>query len=130
MITKNKTQSLSTDLIVVVVIILFGALFLVIYQIGNVEEGPSLDDKYEEASLQSQLIVDSLKEDQILDAENQINVDRLLQLNDEEIKEKLNIDNDFAIVFEKDGKLVKIDPENDINCIGSDKIVINGVSCR
>ena len=127
----NKTgQSFSTDLVVVVVLVLFGTLFLVLSQINNVENGPSLEEKYEKASLDAKLVVDNLRNDNILDDENKVNVEKLLAINEEELKEELGITGDFAIVFEKEGKLVKIDPENNVNCIGSQNIIVNGVSCK
>lgn len=130
MINNNKTQSFSTDLVIVVILVLFGALFLVVTQIDKTETGPSLDEKYEIASLQAKLVVDNLKNSKVIDEQNNVDVERLLSLNDEELKEELGLTNDFAIVFERDGNLVKIDPENDVNCIGSSNIVVNGQVCK
>ncbi len=127
---NNKSQSFSTDIIVVVVIILFGALFLIINKINSVEQGSSLEERYEDASLQAKLIVEQLKKEDVLDSQNEVNVEKLLVVNDQEMKEQLNLKNDFAIVFEKDGNLVKIDPDNDVNCVGSNKIIVNGENCK
>lgn len=127
---NKKSQSFSTDIIIVVVIILFGALFLVVNQINSIEEGPTIEEKYAQANLQSEIIVENLRQKEVIDPENRVDVQRLLELNEQELREELNLENDFAIVFEKDGKLVKVDPENNINCIGSENIIINGVSCR
>ena len=71
-----------------------------------------------------------MKESEIISKENQIDVDKLILMNEQEIKEELGIRNKFCIVFEKDGKLVKIDPEEDILGIGSNDIVVNGVNCK
>lgn len=126
----KKAQSFSTDIIVVVVIILFGSLFVVMSQINNVESGPSLEEKYEEASLEAKVVFENLKSSQIINSENQVDVDKLLTLNERELREELSLPNEFGIVFEKDGKLVKIDPENNVNCVGSSSIIVNGEECK
>ncbi len=126
---NKKSQSFSTDIVVVIVIVLFGALFLIMNKINTVESGTSIEDLSKEAAVSSKLIVETLKTEDVIDSENKIDVNKLLQLNEDELKEELGIKDDFAIVFEKDGKLVKIDPENDINCIGSNNIIVNGQEC-
>ncbi len=129
-IKKNKKgQTLSADILVVIVIILFGALFLVLNQI-NKENENTVDKISKEATVESKVIYDSLKKDNIIDENSNVNVDKLLALSHDEIKQQLNIKNDFAIVFEKEGNLVKVDSEKNINCIGSDKIIVNGVACK
>lgn len=130
MVSKKKSQSFSTDILVVVIIVLFGALFIVMNKINDTEEGPAIDQKYEQASLQANQIYDSLKKTEVIDEENKVDVERLLSVNDEDLKKQLGIQGKFCIVFEKDGKLVKIDPDNNVNGIGSDDIVVNGVPCR
>lgn len=126
----NKGQSLSTDIVVVVVIVLFGVLFLVMNQINNVKNGETVEEIYDQAALDSKIVVENLKQDEIINPEtNEVDVDRLLLLNEDELREELGIKNDFAIVFEKDGKLVKIDAENNINCVGSNNIIVNGQIC-
>lgn len=130
MANSKKSQAFSTDIIIVVVIVLFAALFLVITQINNIESGTGVEQRYEQASLQADLVVDKLKEQEILDPENNLDVEKLMTLDEEQLKQELNIKNDFAIVFEKDGKLVKVDPENDINCVGSNNIIVNGEVCK
>lgn len=130
-INKNKKgQSLSTDILVVVIIVLFGALFLVMNKINSEQEGPSFEEKYQLASQDAKTIVSNLKTNEIIDSENVINVERLMTLNQDELRNELGIKNDFCIVFEKDGNLVKIDPENNVNGIGSKEIIVNGVPCK
>jgi len=126
---SKKVQSFSTDILVVVVIILFGFLFLVMNKI-NTEQSVDINVRYEQADVDSKAIFDSFKSNEILDSENKVDVKKLMSMDQNQIKEDLGIRNDFAIVFEKDGKLVKIDPENNINCIGSSDIIINEVSCN
>lgn len=126
----KKGQTFSTDIIVVVVIVLFGALFLVIDQISSAESGPSLEEKYELASTDANLIVTDMKESDIITKENHIDVDKLILMDESEIKEELGIRNKFCIVFEKDGKLVKIDPDQNILGIGSEDIMVNGEKCK
>ncbi|MCA9459451.1 MAG: hypothetical protein KC550_02785 [Nanoarchaeota archaeon] len=126
----KKGQSYSTDILVVVIIILFGALFLVMNKVNDTQNDINLNDKYEKASVDSKIIVDHLKETQIMDSENKVDVNRLLAMDELQLKGELGIKNDFAIVFEKDGKLVKMDPESDVNCIGSSRIVVNGKACQ
>lgn len=130
MVLNKKSQSFSTDIIIVVVIILFGTLFVIVSQINSIEQGPALEEKYAKANLQSEMIVQNLRQKDIISNQNQVDVNRLLLLSEDQIREELNIDSDFAIVFEKGGRLVRIDPENNINCIGSQNIIINGVPCR
>ena len=126
---KKKSQSFSTDIIVVVVIVLFGAIFLIMNQSNNLKNDKNINQVYDQASKDSKLIYNDLKTSKIIDSENRIDTNKLLQLNEADLKEKLGITGDFAIAFEKDGKLVKIDPENNINCIGSKNIIVNGQSC-
>ncbi|MCA9497163.1 MAG: hypothetical protein KC589_09535 [Nanoarchaeota archaeon] len=126
----KKGQSYSTDILVVVIIILFGALFLVMNKVNDTQEDINLNVKYEKASIESKMIVDHLKENQIMDSENKVDVDRLLAMDEVQLKEELGLENDFAIVFEKDGKLVKMDPESNVNCIGSSRIIVNGEACQ
>jgi len=126
---QNKSQSFSTDIIVVVVIVLFGAIFLIMNQSNNLKNEQTIDVVYKQASKDSKLVVENLKFNKVIDSENKIDTNKLLQMDEANIKEQLGIKNDFAITFEKNGKLVKIDPENNINCIGSKSIIINGQSC-
>ena len=121
-------QAVSADVLVVVVIVLFGSLFLVMNKI-NEEESQNLELRAKAATVESKIIVEELKTQGIIDSENKVEVGELLVLDDVELKEKLGLKNDFAIVFEKDGKLVKIDPENDVTCIGSSAISVNGETC-
>lgn len=130
MVKNNKSQAFSTDIVIVVILILFGTLFLVINKINNLENDTNFEEIYADASTESNLIVDNLKKFEIINREDMIDANLLLSLNKEQLKEDLGITNDFAIVFEKDGKLVQIDPENNINCVGSSNIIVNGQSCN
>ena len=129
MLKIKKSQVMSTDVLVVVVIVLFGALFLVLNQIKDVQED-TLDEKYAAASLDAQVILNDLKDRDIVSSSNVIDVDKLLTLSEEEIRSELGIKNKFCIVFEKDGKLVKIDPQNNLNGIGSKEIIVNDEPCK
>jgi hypothetical protein len=115
--------------LIVIVIVLFGALFLVLNQIKDVQND-TLDEKYEAASLDAQIILNDLKNKNIVSDNNVVDVDRLLALEEDEIRTKLGIKNKFCIVFEKDGNLVKIDPENNLNGIGSGDIIVNDEPCK
>lgn len=126
---KKKSQAFSTDIVIVVVIILFGALFLVMNKINTIENSSISEQVYSDATKDSNVIVDNLKKKNIIDSENKVNADLLLSLDEAELKEELGITGDFAIVFEKDGKLVQIDSQKNINCIGSKSIIVNGQSC-
>jgi len=126
---SKKTQSFSTDILVVVVIILFGILFIVMNKI-NTQDKVNINQKYDEASTDSKVIYNNLVAKKILDSENKVDMKKLLVLDQNQLKQELGIKNDFAIVFEKNGKLVKIDPENNINCIGSSNLIINGIACK
>lgn len=129
MVKNNvRGQSLSTDVLVVIVLVLFGALFLVINQITQ-EEQTDLDKRAEQATAESRIIIDRLANEGIIDDQSNVDVDLLLTIDEEQLRRELNIQNEFAIVFEKDGRLVRIDPENQVNCVGSSNIVINGVEC-
>ena len=126
----NKTgQALSADILVVVVIVLFGTLFLVMNQI-NVVGNPNPDELANQGKVESKAIVDFLKTDDILAEDNNVDVERLLQVDQQSIRENLGVKSEFAIVFEKDGKLIKIDPENNVTCVGSSNIIVNGIPCK
>jgi type II secretory pathway pseudopilin PulG len=127
--TNQKSQSFSADLIVVVVIILFGALFLVINQLGvsDNDQGQTTTRAYEEVSSQAQLIYDDMKTDRVISTKNEIQEERYLSMNHDEIKQELNIEGDFAVAFERDGKLVKV---GGVNCVGSGKFQVNGETCK
>ena len=127
---KNNGQSFSTDILVVVVILLVSALFLVMNKVNDESKGPDLNELSAIAAEDSKIIVEDLKASTVIDSENNVEIDSLLQIDIEELRDRLNIDSDFCIVFEKDGNLVKIDPENDITGIGSENIVVNGVACK
>jgi hypothetical protein len=125
----KKAQSFSADILVVIVIVLFGALFLVINKISE-EQNEDLLEKAREANLESKEILDYFRVSGILDEDNNINIDQLISADLDSIKEELGIKNEFAIVFEKNGKLVKIDPASNLNCKGSSNIIVNGEACR
>ena len=59
-----------------------------------------------------------------------LQVDKLLALEEGELRNELGIKNKFCIVFEKDGNLVKIDPENNLNGIGSEDLIVNDEPCK
>ena len=126
---EKKAQSFSADILVVIVIVLFGALFLVINKISE-EQNEDLQEKAREATLESKEIYDKLRYDGILDENNNIDIDQLISADLNNLKDELGITNDFAIVFEKNGKLVKIDPATNLNCKGTSKITVNGEACR
>jgi len=123
---KKKTQSFSTDVIIVVIIILFGTLFLVANKINTVES-KTIGEVQSQASDDSDIIYSSLKDSKVIDSKGVIDANKLLALNDVQLKEELGIKSDFAITFEKNGKLVKIGNKN---CIGSTNIIVNGQICE
>lgn len=123
---NKKAQSFSTDIIIVIVIILFGTLFLVINKINDVESS-TMEEVQEAAAADSSIIYNSLKSTEIIDENDVINAELLLSLDEEELRNELGIANEFAISFEKDGNLVKI---GDKNCVGSSNIIINGQVCE
>lgn len=127
----KKGQSFSIDLLIVIVVILFGVLFLVMNEIQKVDTGSKdINELQEKSTEQSKIIVDELKMSNIIDDNNNVEIEQLLQVDMEQLKADLNIDNDFCIVFEKDGKLVKIDPNNEVYGIGSTSdIAINNIPC-
>ncbi len=126
---KKKAQSLSADILIVVVILLFGVLFLVMNKISSVEN-EDVNQKFTQAETETRIVYETLLSNGIINSDKTVNTEVLLSLNHDEIKSQLGMENDFAIVFEKDGKLIKIDAENDINCIGSEKILVNDKNCR
>lgn len=129
-INKNqKGQSFSADVLIVVVLVLFGALFIVMNQINEQREA-DLAIKAEEAEQQSKILFDSFKDSEVIDFENNLNMEMLMSMDQDELRNTLGVRNDFAVVFEKEGYLIKIDPDNNITCLGSSKIVVNGVPCR
>lgn len=125
---NKKSQAISVDLVIVMALVLFGALFLVFTKINDQE-----DENFEEVVKKSEVISDavfvSLQEEGIIEENNAINVERLSQLDEEELRTELGITQDFAIAFEKDGKLIYIDSVQNLSCLGTDKIIINGNNC-
>ena len=127
---NKKAQSFSTDILVVVIILLFGVLFLIANQISNKEDSSKqIDNLVDKASTDSRLLIEELKNSEIIDSNNNVDIENLKQVDIEKLKEELNIKSDFCIVFENEGKLVKVDSENNINGIGSENILINEVPC-
>ena len=124
---NKKAQSLSTDLIVVMALVLFGVLFVVFNQI-NTQEQRSFEEIQSQSRLVSDSIYNSLLSRGIIE-QNNVNLELLKQLTEEELREQLDINQDFAIAFERDGNLIFIDPDNDLSCLGSDKIIINDINC-
>lgn len=122
-------QIFSTDIIVVIIIVLFGVMFLVMNQI-NTESELSPEERYQVAQTESSLVINNLKSEEVINEDNSINVDKLILLSEEEIRQKLNLKNKFCIVFEKDGKLVKIDPNSKTYGKGSSDIIVNGEPCK
>lgn len=128
-IKNNKGQTFSADLLVVMVIFLFGVIYLVVNQI-NQEEKVDFEGLSDQATREARIIVDELKTREVVSQNNEVDIERLLQLDKVQLQEELGIEGDFAIVFERDGKLVRIDPHSNVNCIGSNKVIVNGVPCR
>jgi hypothetical protein len=125
---NKKCQAISTDILVVIVVVLFGALFLVATKVNNTSD-VDVDALYAEASVYSNAIVDEFKNTEIIDEENNIQVENLLQIDIEQLREELNIRDDFCIVFEKDGNLVKIASDSNVTGVGSSSIIVNDVPC-
>jgi hypothetical protein len=129
-LNKNKLgQIFSTDIVVVIIIVLFGAIFLVMNQINQTSE-LSPEERYTIAQAESSLVINNLKTNEIIKQDNTIDIDKLILLSEEEIRKELNLKNKFCIVFEKDGKLVKIDPNSKTYGKGSSDIIVNGEPCK
>lgn len=124
---NKNAQSLSTDLIVVMALVLFGVLFVVFNQI-NAQEQRSFEEIQSQSRLVSDSIYNSLLSRGIIE-QNNVNLELLKQLTEEELREQLDINQDFAIAFERDGNLIFIDLDNGLSCLGSDKIIINDINC-
>jgi len=128
-IKGKKSQSFSADLIVVIIIVLFGVIFLVVNKINNVNNGSNLQEVSKKVSSEASVLFSNFKSSGIVDSDNNLNLNKLENINYENLKENLGISNDFAIVLEKNGKLVMIDSVKNVTCIGSNKIVVNGKHC-
>ncbi len=127
---SKKAQTFSVDIVIVIVIVLFGALLLVLGQISEVEKEPTLEERYDTASLDAQIIFENLKERGIVQrSDNSVDTQELLTINDESMREELGISGKFCIVLERNGKLVRIDPQSSVNGVGSEDIIINGEPC-
>ena len=126
--TKIKGQAFSADILVVLVVVLFGVLFLVISTISQ-EEERDIQESVEASERDASLIVGELRTLGIIDESDSLDMSQLIDLDKDAIKEELDIEGEFAIVLEKDGNLVQIDAEQDINCVGSELITVNGVQC-
>lgn len=124
---NKKSQSMSTDLIVVIALLLFGVLFVVFNQI-NTQEERNFSQIEEQNKIISDSIYNSLLSRSVID-DNKVSLEGLKQISEDEIRQELGINKDFAIAFEKDGKLIYIDSEDNVSCVGSNKIKINNQNC-
>lgn len=124
---NKKSQSMSTDLIVVIALLLFGVLFVVFNQI-NTQEERNFSQIEEQNKVVSDSIYNSLLSKKIIN-ENKVSLENLKQLSEDELRQELGVNKDFAIAFEKNGKLIYIDSEDNISCVGSNKIKINNQNC-
>ncbi len=129
MVISKKAQSFSADLLVVVIVILVAVVFLVAAKIKDIQKGSGLEKTYKDITSESVSLFNYLKSSGIVDEKNTLNVEKLLSLNYEDLKEQLSLKDDFIIVVEKDGKLVKLSPDKDIYCFGSSKLKVNGKEC-
>ena len=127
-ISTKKAQAISMDLIVVISLILFSALFVIFTKI-NSQEDENFEKLVEKGADTSQTLFNSLKSDGVIVDNNAINAERMVQLSEEELRESLRLTDDFAIAFEKEGDLVGISSSQNITCLGTGKIAINGFSC-
>lgn len=127
-INLKKAQTLSTDLIIVVAFVLLASLFVVFNQINSQQER-NFQVVQEESKVISDSLFNLLVSSQIIGQNNVIDLNQLKQISEEDIRRELNINKDFAIAFERDGQLILIDPEDEISCIGSNKISINDRDC-
>lgn len=127
---KKKAQSLSTDVFVVVILVFIAVIFLLSTHVGDKKHTLSISkERINKASDASKNIVEELKTQDVLTPSDELQFDNIETIDVEKLREKLNIKEDIAIVFERDGKLIKIDPEKNINCIGTSKVMANGVPC-
>ena len=127
---SKKAQSFSVDIVIVIVVVLFGALLLVLSQISEVEKEPTIEERQDTASLDSQIIFENLKERGIVQhSDNSVDIQELLTINDENMREELGISGKFCIVLEREGKLVRIDPHSPVHGVGSEDIIVNEEPC-
>ena len=130
LILNKKSQAFSVDIVIVMLVVLFGVLILVMSQIGEIEKEPTLAERYETVSIEAQQIFDHLKENDIVkDSDDSVDVQELMLINEEEIRNELGISGKFCIVFSKNGDLVKIDSESSVNGVGSGDIKVRGEPC-
>jgi hypothetical protein len=129
LVDARTSQSLSTDLIVVMAVVLLSVIFVVFNQI-NTQEERNFEEVRAESQTASNLIFSYLSNEGVVEENKAINVEKLKQIDPEQIRRDLNIEGDFAIAFERDGELVYIDSQTNFSCIGSNKIIINNENCR
>jgi hypothetical protein len=128
----KKGQIISLDLIMVVTLVLFVVLFIVIYQISDFNnENKDIKKMEKKAREDSNLIINELKNNNIINNNDEVEISKLSNIDIETLKNDLGLKSDVAIYFEKDGKLVQIDPNLDINCLGNiENFKINGQTCK
>lgn len=117
------------DVMIVIVILMVTVIFLVIQQTEVTKEN-NVDEIEEQASKDQQKIVDELKRRDVISAEREVDMGKLTSIDHQQLKRELGIKGDFAIAFEKDNNLVKINPEENITCVGTGKISVNGQDCQ
>lgn len=124
----KKSQIFSMDIIIVTIIILVTIGFLIFGRINSLNNQNSSNSVVEQKSEEfSKKIIEDLEKSEIISADENIDIDKLKNLDYEELKNKLGIEQDFAIVLEKNNSLLKIEGES--YCIGTDKISIDSQKC-
>lgn len=124
----KSAQAISIDVVVVVALLLFGVLFLVFNQI-NTQENENFEEIIKQSEMVSDSVFASLESQGIIEKDKAIDVEKLIQMDELELRNELGVVEDFAIAFEKDGKLIYIDSTSNLSCLGTDKIIVNGHNC-
>ena len=125
----RKSQILSTDVIIVIIVVLIGLVTFLIYEIDSTKEKELKVTFDEELETSSQKIWEDLLSKGIIVDQN-VDVSKMNEINIDQIKQDLSITDDFIIYFEKDEKLVDINPNPGSTCYGDFIAEVNGVYCE
>ena len=126
---KSKAQSWSID--ITLGIIIFVAAFLIFYTLLNANPNTKVRTLKDEASTIIKQIASEEASIKIVDNNNEINLSRagkLKNLNYDELKRRLRVEDDFCIFFEdQQGDIILIN--NSYRGIGAPTINVGGVPC-
>jgi hypothetical protein len=116
----KKGQIFSMEILLVVILLMTTVILIVISQIDTVQQSGDLDARLEANDKEADNIYRYIEENDLLEYDqNNPSLLKLTTIDVNTLKAEAGVRNDFVIYLEKDGKLVKIDPQNNIDLVGN-----------